>query len=184
VKASAARMPTPLPHDDAKRLLDSRQGISRGLIAEGSPIPPQAAILAPSRRPRPAGWRVKLSHDRPSMKLDSPRGNGGTLSPVRWLGLALLLYVSVDFANPLLPGAVQLDPGASIEAVRSHPGPLSSPSLVHWRQPDPASLPDRLRLVRPEPRLLTPPGWRRVLPLRPPRQPADDLTTALPTEDH
>ncbi|HXG03343.1 MAG TPA: hypothetical protein VNO23_08040 [Candidatus Binatia bacterium] len=32
--------------------------------------------------------------------------------------LVLLLYVALDFANPLMPGAVNFDAGSSVEAVR------------------------------------------------------------------
>jgi hypothetical protein len=96
----------------------------------------------------------------------------------------LLLYVSADFANPLLPGAVQLDPGESIDAVyRSHPGHLSSPALAHWRQPEPPAIQDRVRIGPLGSSLLALPGWHWFLPHRPPRQPADDLT-AFSTEDH
>jgi hypothetical protein len=103
---------------------------------------------------------------------------------VRWLGVVLLLYVSTDFANPLLPGAVQLDPGESIAGVTR--GPLEvalDPSPVYAHHPELPALPERPSVARPGSRLVAHPGWRWLLPLRTPAQLASDLT-AFSTEDH
>ena len=58
---------------------------------------------------------------------------------VSWLGLPLLLYLGLDFANPLVPGAVSFVAGAVhvVEAGRS--GPPTAPVVD-------APLPVRLRL--------------------------------------
>ena len=37
----------------------------------------------------------------------------------RRLALLLLLYVSLDFANPLMPGAVTFDPSGSVDGLRA-----------------------------------------------------------------
>jgi hypothetical protein len=103
---------------------------------------------------------------------------------VRWLGLVLLLYVSVDFANPMLPGAVQLDPGESIDGVyRGTSGFVLHLSPVPAHQPALPGLAERPSLARPGSPLLARPGWRWLLPPRTPPQYADDLTT-FPAEDH
>jgi hypothetical protein len=97
----------------------------------------------------------------------------------------LLLLVTVDFSNPLLPGSVRLDPGESVAAV--HPATsaarsVSSPILL---QPvdrrDPARRPDAHQARRvggaPVER-----GW--TLGVRPARHDPDDRTAASPAEDH
>jgi hypothetical protein len=35
----------------------------------------------------------------------------------RWLTLLVVLYVTLDFANPLMPGAVNFDPDGSVEGL-------------------------------------------------------------------
>ncbi|MBI2158262.1 MAG: hypothetical protein HYU26_15380, partial [Candidatus Rokubacteria bacterium] len=40
----------------------------------------------------------------------------------------LLLYVALDFSNPLMPGAVSFDPDDSVEAVRA--GRLEPPAAA------------------------------------------------------
>jgi hypothetical protein len=47
----------------------------------------------------------------------------------RCLVLPLLLYVALDFANPLMPGAVCFDPNASIEGVVVPDGQTGKPGL-------------------------------------------------------
>jgi hypothetical protein len=44
------------------------------------------------------------------------------------LALVLLVYLSLDLANPLMPGALRFDPDASVEAVRAH-GQRHAPPL-------------------------------------------------------
>ena len=88
---------------------------------------------------------------------------------VRRVPALLLLYVVLDFANPLMPGAVNFDAGASVEAVRLErawsPRALSaavpvpapplalSPALVS----PPAAHPTRPAPTRPTRRLAAPP---------------------------
>lgn len=74
-----------------------------------------------------------------------------------WLTLLLAVYLSLDFANPLLPGAVSFDDGPFIEAYRS-------PRL-------------RDTLTAPTPSLApAPAGLAPVrLGIRPVRRPAPDL---------
>jgi hypothetical protein len=104
---------------------------------------------------------------------------------VRQLGFVLLLCVSVDFSNPMLPGTVRLDPGESVDAVyRGSPGHDSVPSPVQARQPDRPALQERLGLVRSGFTRLVLPERRWLLPARGLRPQPDDLTTPFPSEDH
>lgn len=54
---------------------------------------------------------------------------------VRSLTLLLLLYVSLDFSNPLMPGAVSFDPGESTEGV--HLQRLRADNLLSFVVPAP-----------------------------------------------
>jgi hypothetical protein len=90
----------------------------------------------------------------------------------RRLALLLLLYVSLDFANPLMPGAVTFDPSGSVDGLRAPRVRVAAPAAV------PA--PPRLELAdaeRPVFRAPRPVGERRHLgPRARPRvsaQPAD-----------
>ena len=38
----------------------------------------------------------------------------------RWFKFALVLYVALDFANPLMPGAVNFDPDTSVDGITAH----------------------------------------------------------------
>jgi hypothetical protein len=117
--------------------------------------------------------------------LDNSGGSGITLSAVVRLGWVLLLWVSADFANPMIPGAVRLDPDESIDAVARHSAghiPLPSPAVA--RHPDRPECPVGVGIVEPESRRPILPGRRWSLPLRALRHPPDSLTAAGPTEDH
>lgn len=97
----------------------------------------------------------------------------------------ILLCVSVDFSNPMLPGSVRFDPSESIEAVHGGTAaPISAPSLLLARQPDRRELPQRLWIVQSGPTPLANFGRRRFLAVRPVRHQPDDLTAAFPAEDH
>jgi hypothetical protein len=98
-----------------------------------------------------------------------------------WL---ILLWVVVDFSNPMLPGSVRFDPSESIEAV--HGGTaisIAAPSLGVARQPAPLTLPHRLWIKPSGSARTTMVERRRFLAVRPVRYQPDDLTPALPAED-
>lgn len=70
-------------------------------------------------------------------------------------GLVLLLYVALDFANPLMPGAVSFDAETSVEAVR--PERVWSPRALVGAMPSalpPLALAD----------LAPAPAWRPTRP--------------------
>ncbi len=73
---------------------------------------------------------------------------------VPYFTLALLLYVTLDFGNPLMPGAVSFDPSESVEAMQG--GGARAP---HDMVPAPAVEPSRID-VPAEP---APPSRRRLL---------------------
>lgn len=101
------------------------------------------------------------------------------------LGWVILLCVSVDFANPMLPGSVRFDPSESIDAVHSGTGvPTGAPSPLLARHPDRRALPQRLWIVPAGPTPLPNFGRPRFLAARPIRHQPDDLTAAFPPEDH
>lgn len=79
----------------------------------------------------------------------------------RWLALAFLLYVALDFANPMIPGAVTFDPDDTVEAVRADGAAALEQLIVIAPAPAPdAVAPARLvPLVAPAPR--TVPGAHR-----------------------
>jgi hypothetical protein len=61
----------------------------------------------------------------------------------RFVVLLLLLYLSADFANPLMPGAVQFLDGylSVVKADRVRPeSPPVDAALIHHRAPEPADL--------------------------------------------
>jgi hypothetical protein len=92
----------------------------------------------------------------------------------RRLAPLLILYVSLDFANPMMPGAVSFDPDDSVEAIRPDRSRVDGDAAP--APPGPAA--ERLepsRLVRlaarPAPGIV-PPRRAPVLPrLRPARSP-------------
>ena len=73
------------------------------------------------------------------------------------LAFLLLLYVTLDFSNPMMPGAVSFDPDDCVEAVRA--GRLTTPADAVAAVPAPA--PSRFEPVR-----------RAVLPRAPVMSPA------------
>lgn len=104
---------------------------------------------------------------------------------MRRLGWVILLCVSVDFSNPMLPGSVRFDPSESIEAV--HGGiaaPISVPSPLLAGQPDPRELPQRSWIVQPGSIRVATLWPRWFLAVRPVRHQPEDLTAAFPAEDH
>ncbi len=57
----------------------------------------------------------------------------------RRLVLLLVIYVGLDFANPMMPGAVNFDPGDSVEAIHAERGRLPESPVA--TAPDPAAGP-------------------------------------------
>jgi len=101
------------------------------------------------------------------------------------LGWVILLCVSVDFSNPMLPGSIRFDPSESIEAVPSGTAaPINIPSARLARQLDRRELPPRLWIVQSGSTPLANFWRRRFLAVRPVRHQPDDLTAAFPAEDH
>jgi hypothetical protein len=95
--------------------------------------------------------------------------------------LALLAYVALDFANPLMPGAVSFDLSASIEGVHGHRLRADGSVTPVAAAPRPLALaidrPARPRL--PE----TTPAVGRE-PISPPRFRAPSTEPPPPSEDH
>jgi hypothetical protein len=99
------------------------------------------------------------------------------MTPMRLRALALLLfaYVSVEFANPLMPGAVSLD--GTMEAVRAERAdPPPGPPMITWRLHEPLvvqrEVPRQPALV--EPARHGPAVIRRAPPAPPPPAPSED----------
>lgn len=98
----------------------------------------------------------------------------------RHLVLALLFYVSLDFANPMMPGAVTLGDsieGTRVERMRSEtpaslPPPAPAVQRIEPVLPSPLEA-SRTAGVAPRPEHRTP--WRRAFaPAADPAQPAED----------
>jgi len=101
------------------------------------------------------------------------------------LGWVILLCVSVDFSNPMLPGSVRFDASESIEAVHGGTAaPINAPSPLLARRPDRGELPQRLWIVQSGSTSRANFGRRRFLAVRPVRHQPEDLTAAFPAEDH
>lgn len=100
----------------------------------------------------------------------------------RRFSLLLLLYVSLDVANPLMPGAVQFVDGSveMVQADRARPENIVAPALL-------AHVPT---LGRPHVVVQTVPRSRPMIvdhpqPLLPARRPPDALSDpSSPSEDH
>ena len=75
--------------------------------------------------------------------------------------LLLLLYVVLDFSNPLMPGAVSFDLDESVEAVR--PGRLEPPATAGAATPAPA--PSRVESAAPARSALRRPAGRAAPPV-------------------
>jgi hypothetical protein len=105
---------------------------------------------------------------------------------VQRLGVViLLLCVSVDFSNPLLPGSVRFDPTESIDAVRNGTvAPISIPSPLLTRHPHRPEGPPRPGTMPSGPTRLVSVARRRLLAVRPLRHQPDDRSTAFPADDH
>jgi hypothetical protein len=104
---------------------------------------------------------------------------------MRRLGWVILLCVSVDFSNPLLPGTVRFDPSESVEAVHGGTAaPSSAPSPRLARQPDRPAVLQRLWILPHGSIRVTALGPRWFLAVRPVRHQPDDQTPALSPEDH
>jgi hypothetical protein len=104
---------------------------------------------------------------------------------MRRLGWVILLCVSVDFSNPLLPGSVRFDPSESVEAVHAGTAALShAPGPRLARQADRPELRPRLWISPLGSIRVTTRGPRWFLAVRPIRHQPDDLTPALSSEDH
>ncbi|MBI2014339.1 MAG: hypothetical protein HYS77_02180, partial [Candidatus Rokubacteria bacterium] len=64
------------------------------------------------------------------------------MRPSRLAILCVVLYVVLDFSNPLIPGAVSFDPDESVEAVRA--GRVAAPAATATPL---APAPPRLQVV-------------------------------------
>ncbi len=105
------------------------------------------------------------------------------MSPARCLALILLAYVALDFANPLMPGAVTFDPDDSVEAVRAGhvPAPDAVPSVSEPLVPAVVRAPTpRCAIARAARAARTP--RERLAHLR--RAPAPSSIPARSPEDH
>jgi hypothetical protein len=95
----------------------------------------------------------------------------------------LLVYVTLDFANPLMPGAVRFD-GGSVDAVhadRPHPlTPMAPVDLV----PTPENVVDRAPRVQASGRPSLVPERRRRAVARIRRAPPSPSHPTAPSEDH
>ena len=99
------------------------------------------------------------------------------------LVLLLLVYVAVDFANPLMPGAVSFNPDDSVEAVRASQARVGDAPVVAVspRVADRLQTPASGRpIARVEPVIL-PPRERLGHRLRAPAPPP---ASAQSSEDH
>lgn len=97
--------------------------------------------------------------------------------------LFLLLYVALDFGNPLMPGAVSFDPEDCVEAVRA--GRVTAPADGVAVAPAPA--PPRFEPVRSADLPLAPvpaPGPPRERLAHARRIPAPAAAAARLSEDH
>ena len=100
----------------------------------------------------------------------------------RRFSLLLLLYVSLDLANPLMPGAVQFVDGSveMVQADRARPEGVSAPTLLA-RVPALGRPHVVVRTLSLSPPMTVNPGQ----PLLPARRPPDALSDpASPSEDH
>ena len=95
--------------------------------------------------------------------------------------LALLLYVVLDFANPLMPGAVCFDPDDSVDGVaRARSSSVAPPALADPAVPLARLVAPAPRVALPDPPTVTtsgraeaPPHPRGSLPSRSERSPED-----------
>jgi hypothetical protein len=78
----------------------------------------------------------------------------------RWLALALLIYVTLDFANPLMPGAVQFDEG-SVDVVQADRARPASAGVTVDLSPAPEPLVDFVQIQTAARRLRSLRPWRR-----------------------
>jgi len=104
------------------------------------------------------------------------------MTRVAWI---LLLCVAIDFSDPLLPGAVRLDPSESIAGVPTETAGAGSVSVPIREYPLEHRTPPRCLEVRPARAIKHGPVAREwTLSVHPVRHSADDLTPASPAEDH
>jgi hypothetical protein len=103
---------------------------------------------------------------------------------MRWrLPLLVLVYITLDFGNPLMPGAVRFESGR-IDAVQADRGARTDDSIVPAPAPRPVAAPAAVQArARPAPVASMPTRSPRRLARRvsPPRRP-DPPSSA--TEDH
>lgn len=105
------------------------------------------------------------------------------MTPARWLAVLLLAYLALDFANPLMPGAVSFDPDDSVEAVRGGHAPAPDAVSFVGEPLVPAVVrapPPRCSIARAARATRTP--RERLAHLR--RAPAPSATPARSSEDH
>lgn len=107
----------------------------------------------------------------------------GAMRALQRLVLLLLVYVAVDFANPLMPGAVSFNPDDSVEGVRASQARVGDAPVmaVPPRGPDRLQTPASGRpIARVEP-VIPPPRERLGHRLRAPAPPP---ASAQSSEDH
>ena len=99
------------------------------------------------------------------------------------LALCLLVYVSLDFANPLMPGAVHFDRG-SVDVVQGDRARAAVPTVWVELAPTPEAVLDRLTQVQTlrRPRLAAESARPLLTPIRRALPPSSDPAT--PSEDH
>jgi hypothetical protein len=99
------------------------------------------------------------------------------------LVLCLLVYLALDFANPLMPGAVRFDRG-SVDVVQGDRARAGVPTVCVELAPTPEAVVDRLAQVQAlrRPRLVAEPGRPPLTPVRCALPPSSDPAT--PSEDH
>lgn len=99
------------------------------------------------------------------------------------LALLLLVYVTLDFANPLMPGAVRFDRG-SVDVVQGDRTRAGVPTVCVELAPTPETVVVRLPQVHalPRPRFAAEPRRPPMTPVRRALPPSSDPAT--PSEDH
>lgn len=101
----------------------------------------------------------------------------------RRLALLLVVYLTLDFANPLMPGAVRFE-GGSVEAVRADRARPVTPAVPVSLHPSPEPVIDRVAHVRAHDRPSPIPEPPRHAVTRIRRAPAASADPPAVSEDH
>jgi hypothetical protein len=99
------------------------------------------------------------------------------------LAFLLLVYVTLDFANPLMPGAVHFE-GGSVDAVQADRARPVTPAAPVSLQPSPEPVIDRVAYIRAPDRPSPIPEPRRYAVTRIRRAPAPSADPPAGSEDH